>query len=67
MDMKAVIIFLILVSGCKIQHKPHISPYGSPFEPRITEARKKELTLYITRELWAQYQLKKFEEKGETK
>ena len=62
--MKRILIILtiiLILTGCTTQPKPYVSPYGSPFAPRLTQEQIEELTLYVTRELWAQVVLRAYE------
>lgn len=63
--MKRLIVILLFVSGCATQPTPkYVSPYGSPFAPKITQEQLDEIRFCAMWEIWAQKQLKDYDERS---
>ena len=58
--MKRLLVLLILLTGCHTDNRIRVKPIP---DFNISPAKQAEYRLYVTRALWAQKQLKDYEEK----
>lgn len=58
-----VLILFLVLAGCQTQApKPYVSPYDSPFAPKMTQEQLEEIRFCAMWEMWAQAQLKSYED-----
>ena len=59
LNLRLGFLIIVLLAGCASQPTPrYVSPYGSPFGPKITQEQLEEIRFCAMWELWAQTQLR---------